>query len=77
MKKKRPEIWILAFLAVHDQKSYTWSGKNDFFGIAYYYPTTLVISDDPEKIIHSELFVTKNWPEIDKNEKLTFFKKSS
>ena len=51
--------------------------KNAFFGTAYHYPTTLVISGDPEKLIENEILVIKNWPEIDKLEKLTFFNKSS
>ena len=54
------------FLAVHAQKSPTGSDKNVIFGTAHNYPTTLVISGDPEKIIENELFVIKNWPAIDK-----------
>ena len=47
------------FLAVHAQKSHTRSDKNVFFGTAYHYRTTLVISGEPEKLLENELFVIK------------------
>ena len=63
------------FLAVQALKAPTGSDKNVFFGLGCHYPTTLVISGDPDKLIENELFVIKNWPEIDQIDKMTFFQK--
>ena len=53
-------------MAAHAQKSHTGSDMNVFFGIAYHYPTILVLSGDHEKPLENVLIVIKNWPEIQK-----------
>ena len=76
--EKRVETNVLSTFWLFTPKSHLPEvTKMCFIGTACHYPTTLVISGDPEKLIENKLFVIKNWPEIDKIEKLTFFKKSS